>query len=795
LTRADYDYGSEGFYRPLDGMKATHPVVMIDEPHRFDKKQKAFQTIIKDISPQVLIRYGATFPEYTTGRGSSKIIRNDYVNLLYNLNACAAFNQGLIKGVVKEHLEAISGNEEKIKITSVDSKDAVHLQYKKKHAANKSFTLKTGDSLAVISNELTGLTVKEIGTSSVVFSNGIEKHTGEEMDADICMTSYQEQMLKLALQRHFETERKNFCGRSYKIKTLALFFIDDISSYREHDGKRAYLLEKFEYLLRKQIESVLAGLDEHEQEYKDFLEASLADISACHAGYFSEDNSDSDEDIAKEVDVILHGKKELLAFRKEDGSYNTLRFLFSKWTLKEGWDNPNVFTIAKLRSSGSEISKLQEVGRGLRLPVDEYGNRIANEEFELNYIVDFTEEDFAEKLVNEINSDIPEATEVTENLLIEIARRTGKDEDDLFDELYSKHYIDRHYKIVPENRQKFLDEYPLFERGLQSGKVKDRNKVKPQRIKIRKGKYDELKDLWEEINKRYVLLYEKELDNQMQDVIYDIFANKDVFRDNLISSERERVKADETGATVVKDANVSYKINENMPYGVFLKRLSMVTNLSVKDIHLALCRYAKDKRDLTFTHQLNEKTISAFNAAFNDWKNENLQGRFHYQGTGAVARGTALTYADGKVKEDIVQGLVGTKIQEGVPCEKYLYDVIAYDSPLEKENILEDIENVIVYAKIPRRSIAIPTVGGGTYSPDFMYVVKHKDGTKELNVIVETKDVENVSDLRGEEKTKISCAKVFFESLTINGYTVHFERQVNNKKMRQIIEDVLGNAE
>ena len=105
----------------------------------------------------------------------------------------------------------------------------------------------------------------------------------------------------------------------------------------------------------------------------------------------------------------MYEKKKLLSLRNQDGSYNTRRFLFSKWTLKEGWDNPNVFTITKLRSSGSENTKLQEVGRGLRLPVDENGNRISNEDFTLNYIVDFTEADFAEKLIEQINGELPVA--------------------------------------------------------------------------------------------------------------------------------------------------------------------------------------------------------------------------------------------------------------------------------------------------------------------------------------------------------------------------------------------------
>lgn len=152
---------------------------------------------------------------------------------------------------------------------------------------------------------------------------------------------------------------------------------------------------------------------------------------------------------------------------------------------------------------------------------------------------------------------------------------------------------------------------------------------------------------------------------------------------------------------------------------------------------------------------------------------------------------TALTYADGTVKSEISQGRIGTKIVPGTPSGKYLYDSYAYDSPLEKDNIIADIDEVIVYGKIPRASIAIPTITGGMYSPDFMYVVKHKNGHKELNIIVETKDVENKTDLRGTEKAKIECAKVFFNMLTADGYTVHFRDQLGNKQMAQIISEVM----
>lgn len=791
LTRDDYDYGVEGFYRPFNAIASTKPFVIIDEPHRFSRDQKAFKVILDEIKPQSIIRFGATFPDVTIGRGRNKKVIKDYQNLLYDLNACASFNQGLIKGVAKEHFEPVSKKEEKVKITNIDNKEAVHFQYKKKDETTRNFTLKKGDSLSIISDAFEGITISVIDKTSVEFSNGIIKTSGEELDVDIYMTSYQEQMLRLALQRHFETEKENFCNRNYKIKTLALFFIDDITSYRSsNDGKKPYLLTMFEELLKEQIEKTISSLNEHDKEYRDYLEASLSDLSACHAGYFSQDNSDSDEDIAKEVDNILHGKKQLLSFKNEDGSLNTLRFLFSKWTLKEGWDNPNVFTIAKLRSSGSENSKLQEVGRGLRLPVDENGNRISNEEFTLNYIVDFTEADFAQKLVNQINGELPQTAIISEEKLNAVAKKIDKSSDDLFDELYDKRYIDRHLNIKPETRDLFFAEYPDFAMGLSAGKIKDRNKDKPKPVKIRKAVYNEIKELWETINHRYLLFYDNDLNDNLDDVVLKLFEKPGLFTDLVMRSDRDVVESTGAELNVIRETGVQYVIQKTISYNVFLKRISSATNLPIKVLHTALTKYAQ-KHGTEFTAHINEKTVACFCAEFSAWKNDNLQGRFRYERSKAPLGATALTYADGTVRSEISQGRIGTKIVPGTPSGKYLYDSYAYDSPLEKDNITADIDEVIVYGKIPRASIAIPTITGGMYSPDFMYVVKHKNGHKELNIIVETKDVENKTDLRGTEKVKIECAKVFFDMLTADGYTVHFRDQLGNKQMAQIISEVM----
>ena len=790
LSRDDYGYGAEGFYRPFDALRATKPIILIDEPHRFSRDQKSYKVITDEIKPQCVIRFGATFPETTTGRGANKVTVKDYQNLLYDLNACASFNQGLIKGVAKEHFNPPSAKAEKVKILRVTSKTSVTMQYKKQNEDAKTFTLYPDDSLSIITEAFEGVTIKEIDATSVTFSNGVTKTAGEELDVDIYMTSYQEEMIRLALQRHFETERENF-NRTFKIKTLALFFIDDITSYRANDeGKKPYVLEAFEKLLKETIEKTIAVLDEHESIYREYLEASLADISACHAGYFAQDNNDSDEEIAQQVDTILHGKKKLLAFKNPDGGYNTLRFLFSKWTLKEGWDNPNVFTIAKLRSSGSEISKLQEVGRGLRLPVDENGNRIATEEFTLNYIVDFTEADFATQLVSQINGEIPQAATISEEDLQRVAKKLGLDPDDLYDELRAKKYIDRRYNINLETREQFLDEYPDFVAGLAVGKIKDRNKAESKPIKIRKGVFNEIKELWEKINQRYLLYYDAELNDTLDTAILEILEKPGIFNGVVLSSERDIVRSDGSQMSTEAGVGVQYTISRPIAYNVFLKRIMYATNIPLAVMHKAMCEYAKKHGNINSDY-INESTVAVFCKEFYDWKIAHLQGHFHYKKSSNATKETALTYADGTPRDEIAQGRIGTKIVAGTPSDKYLYDTYAYDSPLEKQNITSDIESVTVYGKIPRSSIAIPTITGGTYSPDFMYVVTRTSGEKELNVIVETKDVENKTELRGTEEAKIKCAELFFSMLEQDGYKVYFKTQINNRQMKQIIDEVL----
>lgn len=787
LSRNDYDTGVNDCFRPFDALRSTNPFVIIDEPHKFDRNKSTYKTIVEELAPQCVIRFGATFPKRTNGRGKNKIEVDDYANLLYDLTAKDAFDQNLIKGVIKEHLEIPDTSEEKVKIMSTDRGKSVTLRHTKSRTAT-TVELRPGDSLSRLSTDFAGIIISEIGKDFIVLSNSQEKKIGEEFSVDAYSESYQEQMLRLALKRHFETERENF-ERPIRIKTLSLFFIDSIQSFRgDENGNGAWLREMFDRILEEQIDHELTK--SCSDTYKAFLQSTKADIEASRAGYFAQDNSASDEEIDKEVNAILHKKKELISF---EGELGTCRFLFSKWTLREGWDNPNVFTIAKLRSSGSETSKLQEVGRGLRLPVDELGNRISNEQFMLNYIIDFTEKDFASKLINEINGQRSEPiTAIPQQLLAQVALKRGIDEMALMVELYEKKYItDTNRTINLDKLFDFYAEYPEFNiSGVAGNKVKDRNAKGSKDIKIRPARYEELRQLWEHLNKKYIIFFEKEVDKLIESALPELLG-KEVFSSQVIASRREQIGIQDGTAIVKETAGVQQIYNgKRITYRDFLRRANRATSIPIMTLHNAIVRYSQHA---PFSQDyINETSLIRLVNKFNEWRSEHLQGLFKYRkAANYFSKATALTDADGKPKEFIARGLIGTHMDSGIVSEKFLYDSIIYDSPLERENVLADIQEVVVYGKIPRKSISIPTIADSSFSPDFIYIVKKTNGDKELNIVVETKSVENDTELRGNEKIKISCAKRFFEQLKVDGYTVYFREQLNRKAMIKIINEVI----
>ena len=139
----------------------------------------------------------------------------------------------------------------------------------------------------------------------------------------------------------------------------------------------------------------------------------------------------------------------------------------------------------------------------------------------------------------------------------------------------------------------------------------------------------------------------------------------------------------------------------------------------------------------------------------------------------------------------VLQWTIVKNVLFAEPSKKYLYDKVVYDSPLEKENIMNEVDHVIVYGKIPQKSICIPNITNDLYSPDFIYVVQRADGKKELNIVIETKDIPNDEAKRTVEDAKINNAERFFQQLKIDGYEVKFCRQLQNKKMANIISELL----
>lgn len=792
MARSDYDQSILGnFTQPYKTLRATKPVVIIDEPHRFKKENQAYKRILKELQPQLIIRFGATFPDKKDGKGK------DFNNLIFNLGSSQAFNQNLVKGVETFMIDAEKENETKLKL--MDFKRSPKICVFRDESTKKSIELVKGDSLSVFGMEFSGINVEEIGSTSddavkngVTLSNGQILAKSDIVYGGIYTETYQELMLKQSILNHLETEKENFL-RGNKIKTLSLYFIDSVRSYRADDGGAGHLRLKFESMLlnafKEEIKSIGDTKDERLKEYKSYLQASCNDISKTNGGYFSEDNANSEAEIQNEVDKILRDKEFLLNFHDEKDNWNTMRFIFSKWTLKEGWDNPNVFQIVKLRSSGSETSKLQEVGRGLRLPVDEKGRRISDEQFYLRYLIDYSEKGFANKLLGEIQMDTPGRSKNVKPYLGEIAKAKNKTQDEIFGAMLGKGYIDFEGNIKKDKLEDLYADYPEALGGLKPNKIIPGDRKKNY-VKVRKDKFKEIRNLWKSINRKYYLKFEDIPDEDLSDAFYNIL-NKDIYKETAIYVKTKRTESVD-GELVLRDRIANYFVtDDHVPYGEFLKELNRQTGLPVSIIHKALCKFHKE------TGAIDERlfTTTGINLVvreFNMWLDEKFLKKFSYTALELDSKETSLTDYNGNVLERVSQGVLGIHRDDAADVpERFIYDTVIYDSPKERQTLLKsDIDEVVVFGKIPRRSIQIPLFTGGTTSPDFMYVINSEDGNCQINFIVETKDMEDDRGLRREEEYRIKSAEKFFETLKDEGLNVVFRKQLKNDDIVAMIKSL-----
>ena len=779
--------------QPYEALRQTRPIVIIDEPHRFRRENKAYQTVLEQLCPQAVIRFGATFPI------NEKSGVTDYNNLVFNLGSVEAFNEQLVKGVSIQYPMDADSSSTRLRLTGISRTKPKTATFENVDTHKKT-TLQIGDSLGQADGDFAGITVTEVGKtrtpeikSGVTLSNDQILATGDTIVSRVYTETYQSLMMKRALENHFETEWVNY-QRATKVKTLSLFFIDSVASYRGEGGP-GHLRTRFHELLSqqlaKEIDKHKNGKSQVERDYVAYLRASAADVEATNGGYFSADNASSDEAIQAEVDQILRDKQSLLSFTNLDGTPNTMRFIFSKWTLREGWDNPNVFQIVKLRSSGSDIFKLQEVGRGLRLPVDVSGSRLSHEQFYLTYLIDYTEKSFAKSLITEINADAAVTAPSVNELLPTVAKERGKSETELFIELLQAGLVDTDKNVIEGKEQELLELYPQFN----VGKVKpdkivtDTSKTK---VGIRPKRYAELKQLWEAVNAKYYLRLDDLTAHEIATCI-DHILDQDIYTEQAGRFAEETITKADDGSLTTKTATKStFDIDDRLTYGDWLKQAYLQTYLPIKAIHAGLTRRnAKQKLQDGF---FNKATLGKFVAEFQTWMQQEFKSRFSYTRIDGPLGATALTGTNGKPLKNIVQGNIGIyrDTKASVP-EKFLYDAFVYDSPKEQATIRDSVlDEVVVYGKIPRRSIRVPVYFGGTTSPDFMYVLKGGDGKLSLNFIVETKDVNTKADLRGTEQLRIKAARKFFESISDNNITVRFMPQLKNDDIVNLIKQAVS---
>ncbi len=557
----------DSFNVPFEAISAVHPFMIIDEPHKFAHTNKTWENI-KKLNPQYILRYGATFPEKYSKRKNplnkkqEKIAVKDYHNLIYQLSAVDSFNQNLVKGIIGHISEFEQGENCLVKLVNSNGTEATFelINDDQKSCTKPSiFKLEKKQSLANIHHAMQELTIENINKSVVLLSNGLALKKGDKINPFSYAQTLQEIMLAKAVKMHFQLE-KQLLNREVKIKPLTLFFIDNIEAYRKQDG---YLKTTLERLIKAEVTHLLKQAQS--DFYQQYLQQTLDDLSQSHGGYFSKDNSEKDEKIEQQVNEILHDKQALLSLD------NSRRFIFSKWTLREGWDNPNVFQICKLRSSGSDISKLQEVGRGLRLPINEYGNRVKNEQFYLNYFVDFTESDFIDQLIAEIN----QKSGVTKDI---------------------------HRKVNA---------------GVNDNKIYQHSSKKQQVINNTK-KECSLKPPSRQANKKAVPQYNFNNESEFQALLVKFFISQQtLFTQSSIKERTETMAIDDAQAVVSTQAQ-SPKDNitpfATMSYSDFLNQLASQLSINLKSIHQALV-----KSHIDINPYLNPATIRHISHSFNNY--------------------------------------------------------------------------------------------------------------------------------------------------------------------------------
>ncbi|GAA7592519.1 type III restriction-modification system endonuclease [Helicobacter pylori] len=776
----------------MQALASMCPIVIMDEPHRFlgDKTKK----YLEQLNALITLRFGATF-------------KDDYNNLIYALDSKKAFDCALVKSIsvasVGESYECfleLKGIEKRNEYEAV-------INYTNLEKKTQSVKVKKHDNLGVLTqiSALEDYIVENITKTEVRFLNGFNLLLDQKEPFSHLLEGDQEMMLKEAIKSHFEREEGLF---KKGIKALCMVFISGVNSYLSENEKPAKLALLFEKLYQQELEEVLKKpLDEN---YRAYLERTKDAIYKVHGGYFAKSKKESDE--AQVIALILKEKEKLLSFDSD------LRFIFSQWALQEGWDNPNVMTICKLAPSHSNITKLQQIGRGLRLAVNDKGERITKEHADFDFvnelvvIVPQVEGDFVGAIQQEISEhslikQIFSAEELEKSgvvkkgyygALLETLEGLGfgeKTDDENFKlTLNQNEFLKKEPELEKLKDEKYLDFEKLKDflkdRLVGHFRVRDKNERKTEKIKINKENFKKFETLWESLNHQARIAYAIDSESLIDEIVKNINSSFNVKSKIVLVTTHKKVETmgnDAKTEIFERESACVWSLHE------FISALSNKVKLSFKSVAKVLGKIDENKFELIKKNE--QEGLRRLEELFLEIIYQNIKDKISYQmheTTIKNRKNDAFYDEKGEIRE-FLDGSLGVdkyEIKNSRAREKCLYEnFMQVESEIEKDTIEESNDTkIIVFGKLPR--VKIPIGLNQTYSPDFGYVVENND--KKVLLVVETKGVDKKSELREEEKRKISTAKKFFEALKKQGVNIEYQTKLNKDQLSALINEVLN---
>ncbi len=764
----------------MQALASICPVVIMDEPHRFlgDKTKK----YLEQLNALITLRFGATF-------------KDDYKNLIYALDSKKAFDCALVKsisvasvGESNEYFLELKG------VVKIQNDYEAAINYTNLENKTQSVKVKKHDNLGVLTqiSALEDCIVENITKTEARFLNGFNLLLDQKEPFSHLLWGEQEVMLKEAIKSHFEREEGLF---KKGIKALCMVFISGVNSYLSENEKPAKLALLFEKLYQQNLEEVLKK-DDLDENYRAYLERTKDNIQKVHGGYFAKSKKESDE--AQVIALILKEKEKLLSFESD------LRFIFSQWALQEGWDNPNVMTICKLAPSHSNITKLQQIGRGLRLAVNDKGERITKEHADFDFvnelvvIVPQVEGDFVGAIQQEISEhslikQVFSGEELEKSgivkkgrygFLLETLEGLGfgeKTDDENFKlTLNQNEFLEKEPELEKLKDEKYLDLEKLKDflkdRLIGNSRVRNKNERKSEKIKINKENFKKFETLWEGLNHQARIAYAIDSKSLIDEIVKKIDSSFNVKSKIVSVTTHKKV---ETMGNDAKTEVFEQKSACVWSLHEFISALSNKVKLSFKSVAKVLENIDGNKFDLIKKNE--QESLRRLEELFLEIIYQNIRDKISYQmreTTIKDRKNDAFYDEKGEIRE-FLDGSLGVdkyEIKNSSAQEKCLYEnFMQVDSKIEKDTIEESNDTkIIVFGKLPR--VKIPVGLNQTYSPDFGYVVENND--KKVLLVVETKGVEHENELCNEEKHKISTAKKFFEALKKQGVNIEYKTKI-----------------